>query len=206
MLKLIIIIGIVIFYMSLFVELYVYSIPSVVSTKKILNPSISHLEQFSERIKKRLNWPLPIKIILFVVPMIFIYMLHLLPAYLLYDLTFNAGDLQCIYYLCFIGIGLVLFGRIISHLYLLSIKKIKAKSYEGFVTNGLFKYSRNPGLLGLYISFLGFYLIQPSILFLICYSIYIVHMHFKIIMEEDYLTNIHGEDYKLYLQKTRRYL
>lgn len=206
MLEFVVIFSIILFYISLCIELFIYSIPSVVSTKRILFSNPSNTEQFSEDIKKRFHWPLSLKLVVYVVPMLFIYILHLLPAYLLYDLMVNTSELSCTYYLCVIGIGLVLFGRIISHMYLLSIKKIKAKSYEGFVTHGLFKYSRNPGLLGLYISFMGFFLIQPSILFLLCYVIYIIHMHFKIRMEEDYLTNKYHEDYNRYLQKTKRYL
>ncbi|MFK7782314.1 methyltransferase family protein [Psychroserpens sp.] len=206
MLEAVTITSIVLFYISLFVELYFYSIPSIVSTKKILKPDQSITDYFSEHIKSILNWSLPLKVLVFVVPMIFIYVLHLLPAYALYDLLFFDIQIQNSYSTYIIGIGLVVFGRIISHLYLLSIKKIKTQSFTGFVTSGLFKFSRNPGLLGLYISFLGFYVIQPSTLFLICYLIYIIHMHFKIIMEENYLTNTHGEDYKEYLQKTRRYL
>jgi len=138
--------------------------------------------------------------------MLFIYILHGLPAFFVYDVKFNGVVPTNIYFAFYLGIFLVIIGRCISHFYLISIKRIKAKSFEGFVATGMFKFSRNPGLLGLYISFLGFLLIQTSILFLICLIIYIVHMHFKIKMEEGYLINMHGEDYKKYLQKTRRYL
>lgn len=206
MLEVVTIICIIIFYISLFVELYFYSIPSIVSTKKILKPDQSIIDHFSENIKNLLSWSLSIKLLVFVVPMIFIYILHLLPAYILYDLIFNEEQLQSTYWICWMGIVLVIFGRIISHIYLNDIKKIKTKAFTGFITSGLFKFSRNPGLLGLYISFLGFYALKPSTLFLICYVIYIIHMHFKIMMEENYLTNKHGEDYKEYLKTTKRYL
>lgn len=206
MLKIIVIIIIILFYISLFVELFFYSISSVVSTKQLLNPKPSSTNYFSEHIKKYFNWSLPKKILVFVVPLVFIYILHALPAYVLYQTHFNDTVLTNTYFSFYIGIFLVIIGRLISHFYLISIRKIKEKSFEGFIESGLFKYSRNPGLIGLFISFLGLLIIQPSIFFLICFIIYIVHMHFKIKMEEDYLINKHGEEYKLYLQKTRRYL
>ena len=169
MLETVLIFSVVIFYISLFIELYFYSIPSIVSTKKILKPDQSITDHFSENIKNLLNWSLPIKILVFVFPMLFIYLLHLLPVYILYDLICNEKPIQNTFWICWIGIVLVLFGRIISHIYLANIKKIKKKDFNGFITSGLFKFSRNPGLLGLYISFLGFYAIKPSALFLICF-------------------------------------
>jgi len=206
MLKLIIISIIILFYISLFVELFFYSIPSVVSTKQLLNPKPDSTRYFSEHIKTFFNWPLTKKLLVFVVPMLFIYILHALPLYSLYDLIVNEIAFGDSYFIIYLGIALVIIGRIISHFYLFNIKKIKTKTFDGFIVNGLFKITRNPGLLGLYISFLGFFLIQPSTLFFVCLVIYIIHMHYKIKMEEDYLTNKHGANYKSYLQKTRRYL
>ena len=196
----------VLFYMSLFIELFFYDIPSVVATRKVLRPNTDDSNYFSDSIKAVLNWSYSKKVIIFVLPMVFIYLLHVLPAYCAYDLIFNDKGLSVGTSVFYLGIVLVVLGRIVSHLYLISIKRIKAKSFDGFVVNGLFRFSRNPGLLGLYISFLGFLIIHPSILFLICFIVYIVHMHFKIKMEEDYLTNKNHDGYKTYLQKTRRYL
>lgn len=196
----------ILFYVSLFVELFFYDIPSVVATRKILRPNTDDFNYFSDNIKAVLNWSYSKKFIVFVLPMVFIYLLHVLPAYFIYDLYFNDSHLSSTTSAFYIGIVLVVLGRIVSHLYLLSIQKIKSKSFDGFVVSGLFKFSRNPGLLGLYISFLGFLIIHPSVVFMICFIIYIVHMHFKIRMEEDYLVNKNQEDYKTYLQKTKRYL
>lgn len=192
--------------MSLFIELFHYSIPSVVSTKQLLYPNSSSTDYFSDHVKKFFNWSLQKKIVVFVIPMLFIYVLHGLPLYVLYKMIFSDMVLTHAHFVVYIGIFLVIIGRIISHFYLNSIKKIKAKTYDSFIISGLYKFSRNPGLLGLYTSFFGFLLIEPSPLFIICFIIYIIHMHYKIIMEEDYLTNKHGEAYKDYLNETRRYI
>lgn len=206
MLNTIIVLVFLLFYLSLFVELYYYSVPSVVATKKIFYPEISSTDYFSKHIRRIFKWPFFKKVVIFIFPMIFIYVLHILPAFFLFKLGPNRINLENICVLTYLGLGLVIMGRVISHLYLIKIDKIKTYTFEGFVTNGVFKISRNPGLMGLYISFLGFFMIVPSKLFLLCFVIYIVHMHFKIKMEEDFLTNKHGESYEKYLQKTRRYL
>jgi len=205
MLEKLVILSIVVFYLSLFVELFFYNIPSVVTTKKILNSNFVEKEYFSKSIRKYLDWPMSKKILVFVLPMLFIYVLHLLPAFLLVEMFYSDAFSIKVSNVGYLGIALVITGRIISHLYLNAIQKIKNERQEGFVNNGIFKFSRNPGLLGLYISFLGFIVIKSLLLFIICFVVYVFYMHFKVKMEEDYLNNKHGEDYDGYLKKTRRY-
>jgi len=205
MLEKLVIFSIVFFYVSLFVELFFYNIPSVVTTKNILNSNFVEIEYFSKSIREFLAWPMSKKILVFVIPMIFIYVLHVLPAYLLIEIFYYEAFAIKMSILGYLGIALVVVGRIISHLYLNAIQKIKKETQEGFVNNGIFKLSRNPGLLGLYISFLGFIVIKPMPLFIICFVVYVFYMHFKVKMEEDYLNNKHGDEYNGYLQKTRRY-
>ena len=206
MLNLLIITVVLLFYISLFVELYFYNIPSVVSNRKILKPDPLITKYLSENHKQIFSWPLFKKILLFVFPMVFIYTLHGLPILNLYELYRLDFEIRSPMFLFLLGLVLVVFGRCISHYYLKSIRHIKSKTFHGFVNNGVFRFSRNPGLIGLYISFLGFYLIKPSILFSVCFIIYVVHMHFKVKMEEDYLRHKYGENYEAYFQKTKRYL
>lgn len=197
--------SIVFFYLSLFVELFFYNIPSVVTTKKILNSNLAETDYFSKPIRECFVWSKSKKILVFVLPMIFIYVLHVLPAYLLVEMFYSDAFSLKVSLVGYLGITLVIAGRIISHLYLNAIQKIKNETQEGFVNNGIFKLSRNPGLLGLYISFLGFIVIKPIPFFIICFVVYVFYMHIKVKMEEDYLNNKHGEEYDGYLQKTRRY-
>ncbi len=185
---------IIIFYISLAIELFIYDVPSIVATRKILNPNLTDPKGFSKSIQKVFKWSKLKKLTVFVLPMVFIYLLHLYPAILFFNkYYFSDVFFSNNYSLGYLGIVLVILGRIISHLYLIKIKKIKEKTFDNFVIEGIFKISRNPGLLGLYISFLGFLAIQPSTPFILCYLVYILHMHFKILMEEDYLKNKHYE-------------
>ena len=91
-----------------------------------------------------------------------------------------------------------------SFLFLKEIKRHKIN--EELIITGIFKYSRNPCQTGLYISYLGFLLIFPSLLFAICFVITLIYMNFKIELEEDYLNQKFKKDYQHYKKKTRRYL
>ncbi len=205
MLKTVIICSVVVFYISLIIELFFYKVPSVVLTKKIMNAKHADTSYFSEAFQAYFKWSLAKKSIVFVLPLVFIYILHLYPLYLVYHWVINRVAIDNIN-LIVVGISLVFLGRLISHLYLFEINKLKKMAFQGFVNEGIFKWSRNPGLIGLYLSFLGFILIKPSLFIILCYVIYFIHMHFKILMEEDYLRHKHEEVYVEYIKKTKRYL
>lgn len=71
-------------------------------------------------------------------------------------------------------------------------------------TNGLYKYSRNPQLIGygmILIAFVLFYLSWFSIGWLI---IYVVISYFMIKTEEEFLTNNYGEEYQKYCNDVPR--
>jgi protein-S-isoprenylcysteine O-methyltransferase Ste14 len=194
---------VLLFYISLIIELCSYSIPSVVSTKNLLSKN-KHTLQLS-RFRNVLEWSKAKKICVLGLPLTFVYLLHALPLYLLYQIY--TSNFEPYYsFLFYVGLMLVILGRLLSHFYLYEIRAIKSRVFKDFVAEGVFRWSRNPGLLSLYISFLGFFLIYPSILFLVSYVVYLLHMHFRVIMEEDHLSNVHGSKYLNYLKKVRRYL
>jgi protein-S-isoprenylcysteine O-methyltransferase Ste14 len=74
------------------------------------------------------------------------------------------------------------------------------------ITSGLFSYSRNPVFLGMLVSLAGLFLITPNLvtLFLLLLSYILIQVQIR--LEEDYLTNIHGDVYLEYKRKTRRLL
>ena len=74
------------------------------------------------------------------------------------------------------------------------------------VTNGLFKYSRNPIYLALLISLLGFFLIAPNALSLCCLVLAYPSIEIKIRFEEEHLLKVHPEAFKKYLKKVRRWV
>lgn len=75
-----------------------------------------------------------------------------------------------------------------------------------FVAKGIYKISRNPMYLGLYLTFAGCMLYSLNA-FCISLSLVVTIIHHIItIAEEKQLTDIYGEAYKLYCKKVRRYL
>jgi protein-S-isoprenylcysteine O-methyltransferase Ste14 len=83
---------------------------------------------------------------------------------------------------------------------------IDEKNKTDLITNGLFRFSRNPIFLGMILSTAGIFLILPNALtFFITATTYIV-IQIQIRLEEEYLMGQHGSMYKAYKQKVNRLL
>jgi protein-S-isoprenylcysteine O-methyltransferase Ste14 len=66
--------------------------------------------------------------------------------------------------------------------------------------------SRNPIALGMILTFLGLFLLAPSFIVFTGFLIFTVNMHFRILLEEDFMRQQFGHEYEEYLRRTRRYL
>ena len=74
------------------------------------------------------------------------------------------------------------------------------------VTRGIFSITRNPIYVFINLWFIGTFLINGTIIFLVLAVLAIVAQHWQIVREERFLTQRYGEAYARYLQKTPRYL
>lgn len=74
------------------------------------------------------------------------------------------------------------------------------------VSNGLFKYSRNPIFLGVLISYLGTFLIIPNILSFSMMLVTFVTIQTQVRLEEEYLESVQGKEYLNYKSQVRRWL
>lgn len=74
------------------------------------------------------------------------------------------------------------------------------------VQQGLFQYSRNPIFLGMRVSLLGFLLAAPNVITLVALVMGDLLMQIQVRLEEAHLLNLHGEAYRAYCQKVRRWL
>src|SRR5215510_5136298 len=115
-----------------------------------------------------------------------------------------------IFWLKYIGIMFCYFGLIIFLFALLAFGKnwrigIDEQNSNELVTNGIFKYSRNPIFLFMDLYFLGIMLIYPNIVFVIIAICTIIGIHLQIIREEKFLLNKFSEKYIKYKKRTRRY-
>jgi protein-S-isoprenylcysteine O-methyltransferase Ste14 len=74
------------------------------------------------------------------------------------------------------------------------------------VTTGIYRYIRNPCVLGADLFALGIFLIAPSLLALVAAVLNFAGYHLKIRAEEEYLNRTHGAVYEAYYMRTGRYL
>ena len=200
---------IVILYVSLFLELTVFHVPSVASSLNIWKPREEVLKFYSEkytRIFEMSRWK---KFCLFILPLVVIYLTYAFPSLLYFDSYFNMGLLfESTSIAIGIGIVLMLMGRYITLSSVFTIRKNNKQKAGSFTLHdeGMFSKSRNPGLLGLYIFLIGIWFVLPSIYFLLGILFYMAYMHFKVRMEEDFLSNRFSEEYKNYFSQTKRYV
>jgi len=200
------VISTIFFYMTLVLELTIWHVPSVASTVRIFGEKSDITDQYSKEYRWVFESTTIKKFVFFVLPLVFIYLLHFYPVMIILDYINDVSKSTTAQYM--IGSILVLLGRVLSLNYLFKIKKENKQEGDDFNlhTDGVFKYSRNPGLVSLYISFIGFGMIINSGLLIVCLCVYFAHMHFKVLMEEDFLKNKFGKTYADYLTKSKRYL
>lgn len=74
------------------------------------------------------------------------------------------------------------------------------------LTEGIYRYSRNPAFVGFDLMFLELFLTYPNILTLLIMVLNLRSIHRLILEEEKYLISIYGGSYKLYCSNTRRYM
>lgn len=75
------------------------------------------------------------------------------------------------------------------------------------ITGGIYRYSRNPIYLGMFIMLCGAALILGSVSAVLVMPVfYLVILHGYISYEETFLTNIFGEQYRRYCGRVRRWL
>lgn len=74
------------------------------------------------------------------------------------------------------------------------------------VTDGIYKYSRNPAFLGFDLQYIGILLMYFNLLTLIFTIFAVTMLHLQILQEEQYLTATFGAEYQAYRRRVFRYL
>jgi len=75
-----------------------------------------------------------------------------------------------------------------------------------FVQRGLFRYSRNPIFVGIIFISLGYFLLLPNPITFAILVLDIALIQIQVAMEEEHLTKQHGQPYRDYCQRARRWL
>jgi protein-S-isoprenylcysteine O-methyltransferase Ste14 len=125
--------------------------------------------------------------------------------------TIISNYLINIVWIKYIGIIFCYVGLIIFFLALISFGKawrigIDENNSNELITDGIFKYSRNPIFLFMDLYFIGIMLIYPNIIFSIIAMCTVIGLHFQIAREEKFLENKFGKEYNEYKKQTRRYI
>ncbi len=80
------------------------------------------------------------------------------------------------------------------------------KTPGALVTTGIFRFSRNPIYLFLDLWFVGIFLLNGTLIFLIFATLTIPVIHWQIFQEEKFLAQLFGQPYQDYRRKTGRYV
>jgi protein-S-isoprenylcysteine O-methyltransferase Ste14 len=73
------------------------------------------------------------------------------------------------------------------------------------ITTGIYAVSRNPIYIFFDLWFIGTFLINGTLVFLIFALLVMANLHYQIIQEEAFLAEVHGPAYEAYRTKTARY-
>lgn len=76
---------------------------------------------------------------------------------------------------------------------------------SAMVTDGVYRYSRNPAFLGFDLFYIGFALAFCNVELCILSLAAILLLHFQILQEETYLPGLFGKEYEAYKKRTPRY-
>jgi protein-S-isoprenylcysteine O-methyltransferase Ste14 len=108
------------------------------------------------------------------------------------------------------GVSLVTFGFIIFVLAFVSFGDswrvgFDVKTPGKLVTTGIFAFTRNPIYVFLILWFIGIFLINGTLIFLIFALLAIAHLHYQIRQEEKFCAELYGQPYEDYCSRTGRY-
>lgn len=197
---------IILIYLSLLIELTMLHVPSVASTYQLFYYSDTTIDgPLMKRVK---NWSMWLKSLLLFVPTTISVCLYLLPLLFVFypnsKSWFGVVDLD--YRIT--GWIIVFFGRFISMLSVIQIRKVNSQTNNEFnlKTRGWFGFTRNPILLGMYITYIGWLILFPNWVMGIGLLVYFLNMHFRVLLEEDFLFQKFGKRFEDYVGNTRRYI
>lgn len=102
------------------------------------------------------------------------------------------------------GIALVAAGTVLGAVATAALRARLSRG-GGLETSGVFAVSRNPIVLSLHLTALGFLLVLPTLPLLLAGPVYLLHMHSRIRIEERHLHRRYGSEFAAYCKGVRRY-
>ncbi len=110
-----------------------------------------------------------------------------------------------------LGLIITAIGVVFFELAIFSMKSswrvgVDKDAKTDLITDGIYKYSRNPAFLGFDLMFIGLFFTYPNIVTLVVMCVNLLAIHLQILQEEIYLRNSFGDKYITYIKVTPRYL
>ena len=191
---------IIILYLSLFIELAFFHVPSVANTHIFFSSDKEKLVQYS-KYQKIFLWTRGKKIMLLLIPHVINMMVFFIPIYYIFFEHINWGIF------CSFGVILAIGGRLITFYSMYYIRKNNSQLNVDFTLHdsGPFSRMRNPGMTGMILFFAGLTFIWPTFLMACALIYYFFYNHFRILVEEDFLRVMYKDKYHQYLNKVNRY-
>lgn len=195
-------------YSTLLIELVFFHVPSVANTQNFFSKSKNYQFVNSKLIQDIYNWSFFKKVLLLFIPMVIVQIYFFVPLLYFYPEANSFLLIKPPFKIELIGVIFIILGRIITFGSMLYIRKENKQKENSFKlhTNGIFHYSRNPGLDGMFLFFIGFGLIFPTLLIWIGLIFYVLYMFFRVRIEEEFLKELFKHAYIDYCLKTKRFL
>ena len=183
-----------------------FAVPSEASTRGLFcgadHPGSGALEtaQRSPVSRKLLRYLLPtaVGVVLFVTPLA----VAMDPGLRPWMAPF-AGDHS---WLVLVSLVFILFGRLITMLAAWQLRSCARRGDQSLQVTGLFRRSRNPILVGLYLFYAGNCIWLPSAVTWGGFSLYVWAMHHRVLMEEGLLLARFKGEYLAYFERVPRYV
>jgi protein-S-isoprenylcysteine O-methyltransferase Ste14 len=83
---------------------------------------------------------------------------------------------------------------------------IDEEARPGLVTGGLYRVSRNPIFLGMFVTLAGLVVLLPTAVSLVVLVVSIAGVRTQVLEEEAYLLRVYGDDYRTYVGRVGRFL
>ncbi|NOX71275.1 MAG: isoprenylcysteine carboxylmethyltransferase family protein [Candidatus Micrarchaeota archaeon] len=104
-----------------------------------------------------------------------------------------------------LGIGVII--MIMGLIEFRSTRRVMGQDASKLITSGIYRWSRNPQLLGTYLLIFGISIMERSGLAFLFTIIGILYYHlYTIKLEEPFLERMFGEEYRRYKSRTPRYI
>lgn len=194
-------------YASLVLELTAFPVPSEASTLQLLGSREPERER-DDAVARAVARPTGSKLAAYALPTALGVVAFLIPLgrILLPALDAWVGRLPALERpaLATAGALAIVAGRALTFTSVLQVRARRSKG--GVQASGLFRWSRNPGLLGMYLMYAGLCLAYPAWPMFAVFPLYVLNMHARVLLEESRLAALAGPPYAEYLERVPRYL